>query len=173
MQTLGGLRGFRHAALYKVCLRTLYLLLSSNTMIVILLIAFYGWGNEDPREDKWLLSQTLWWFTASNTELRGSETMLIPLCQNQYLLNFTPVLLYLSLTELTSVSSWNWTLATRVLRIDTSPLATTELGSCLRNTTCRSCLYLLCLLVWCKLCFCKGKWQVTLCAKSLEGRKLW
>ena len=54
-----------------------------------------------------------------------------------------------------------------------SPLATTELGPCLRNTACSSYLYLLCLLVWCKLCFCNSKWQVALCGKLLEGRKLW
>lgn len=77
-----------------------------------------------------------------------------------------------SLTALTSDSSWNWTLASRALMVDTTPLATTELGPCLRNATCTSCLSLLCLPVWCKKGFCKGKWQVTVCGKSLEEREL-
>lgn len=99
--------------------------------------------------------------------------MLMQLCQNQYLVKLTPVLLHFSLRALTSDSSWSSTLASRALPMDTSPLAVTELGSCLRNTTCSSCLYLLCLMVWCKESFYKGKWQVILCGKSLEERKLW
>lgn len=76
--------------------------------------------------------------------------MLIPLCPSQYLLNFTPALLYLSWTALTSDSSWNWTLAVRALPVYTSPLAIIELGPCLKNATCSSYLYPLCLLVWYK-----------------------